>query len=149
MTDDKNSPNTPENAPGNSGSRWEPDPAAPVEGVAAAPVPPVDPAYDQGTAGAPGAPAYPGAPTGPGSTAGRPSRARMITGGIAAAALVVGGSLGLAVGHVTAGDDHGRDGFSDVSFQQGDHGLPPDANGVPAPGLPPAGDDDGDTDADS
>ena len=49
MTDDKNLPNTPENAPGNSGSRWEPDPAAPVEGLAAAPVPPVDPAYDRRT----------------------------------------------------------------------------------------------------
>ncbi|MFC5176332.1 hypothetical protein [Nocardioides taihuensis] len=143
MTDDKFPPNTPENAPGNSGSRWEPDPAAPVEGVAAAPVPPVDPAYDPASPGAPAAPPAPAARR-------RPSRTQALTGGIAAAALVVGGGLGLAVGHVTAGDDHGRDGFSDVSFQQGDHGLPPDVNGVPAPGQPPLGDDDdGDTDADS
>jgi hypothetical protein len=134
MTDDTNLPNTPGNPPGNSGSRWEPDPAAPGAGIPAAPVPPADPAYDEQPA-----------PAAPART--RPSRTRLLTGGLAAAALVVVGGAGVAIGHVTAGGDH-RDGVSDVSFQQGDHGLPPGTDGGQLPPPPGLGDDDGPGDGD-
>lgn len=130
MTDDTPSTNNPGETPESSGSRWEPDPAAPQAGIPAAPVPPADPAYD----------AQP-APAAPART--RPSRTRLLTGGLAAAALVVVGGTGFAVGHAVSGGDHG-DGFSDVSFQQGDHGLPPGTDGGQLPPPPGYGDDDGD-----
>jgi hypothetical protein len=134
MTDDKTSAST----PGVSGNRWEPaagrpatDETAPLSGTPASPAPSAAPA------GPPPTSPYAAEPER------RTWRDRLRSGrlgpraraGVAAgaAALVVGGVGGFALGHATAGDGRGLDGhgFGGQGFGgrgfggHDDHGLPP------------------------